>query len=160
MLFTRGMDLTRLRIATTQEVIRSPAAGEVSMFVAENEGFALLLRFWIDEAPNSLRGTAGSAGLLGLYGLDLPIEGRSWAEGGHTVLVTGSGIRSQDLDRFVGALRPARSGEWEHVRARVLDVPAEVAVRMCGPQGQSIVSIRSPRGALWVGVGLLESCPS
>ncbi len=137
LLATGGLNLRGFGMDDAQEVTWEPAGGggngSATLTVVDDVRLALLLRFWIDGVPTSVRGQAGSSGATAAVGVGVedPFDARAWSEDGRGLIVLGRDLPKGAIDRFVDGLRAARPGEWDDVRGRVLDVSTDGAVEDC-----------------------------
>lgn len=116
-------------------------AGGAVLRVLPDARMASLVRFWVDGGPVRIRGQAGSAGSVAAVGLGGDTQGRAWSEGGRTLLVITAKLSGEEVDRFVGGLRAAADGEWDRLRARVLDVSSETVLASCYDPGEAYTAL-------------------
>ena len=134
-LVTARLDLKGFDAPGAQSVSWLSDGAGVGFVVLADDRLAPLLRFWVDGGGVSIGDAAGSAGELARVGYGGDVVARAWSEAGRSFLVVSDRLPHDELGRFVAGVRPARAGEWEALRARVLDVPSEVLVDQCAAGG-------------------------
>lgn len=152
-LVTLRLDLQTLTAPGGQSVSWLWEGTSVGLVMVPDPRLAVLLRFWIDGGPVEVRDGVGSDGELArvAYGRDL--IARAWSEGGRSLLVVSDRLPHDDLDRFVAGLRVARPGEWDALRARVLDASTDALVDPCRSSGGSYTAVGRQEGRYRWAVG-------
>ncbi|MGI8984598.1 MAG: hypothetical protein ACR2HM_08730 [Acidimicrobiales bacterium] len=121
---------------------------------------ALLMRFWVDGGPVEVRGRRGAVGEIAGVGFGGDLVARAWDEGGRSLVVLTSRLLFEEVDRFVAGLRPAGPGNWDALRARVLDVASGTLVRDCSSTGEPFTVLgRTEERFRWA-VGLRTGRPN
>lgn len=134
-LVSARFDLRDLSTPGAQSVAWLWDGAAVGFSVVPDPKLALLLRFWIDGGPVGVRNRPGAHGELAKIAGGADVVARAWSEGGRSLVVVSDRMLYDDFERFVAGLRVARAGEWEAVRARVLDVSSDGLLDSCRAGG-------------------------
>ena len=151
-LVTARLDLRDFGAPTSQLVSWLWKGDPVAFRVTPGVDVATLMRFWVDGGTEEVRDRSAAVGEIARVGFGGDLVGRAWAESGRSFLVLTTRLLVDDVDRFVAGLRGARAGEWEALRARVLDVSNGIVTRGCDAAGGSFTAVGREEGRYRWGV--------